>query len=49
MAWARRKLHPDMTVPAVVVAEQFHDLLRQGQRDLVLKLLAPDVSIFESG
>lgn len=44
----------DVTAPvtqdsAVVVAEQFHDLLRQGQRDAALQLLAPDVRIFESG
>lgn len=34
---------------AAVVAEQFHDLLRQGQREAALQLLAPDVRIFESG
>ncbi|MGH8505033.1 MAG: nuclear transport factor 2 family protein [Stenotrophobium sp.] len=40
---------PATEASAAVVAEQFHDLLRQGQRDAALQLLAPDVRIFESG
>ncbi|MGH8461866.1 MAG: nuclear transport factor 2 family protein [Stenotrophobium sp.] len=40
---------PASGATAAVVAEQFHDFLRQGLREQALELLAPDVVIFESG
>ena len=54
--WAHGKSHSTTTVSAEVyqsaagqVVQQFHQALQQGNRDLALAQLAPEVQIFEGG